>query len=326
MEKLLELEDIMLFPSETNFGCKRSEYNFSVVDDLDKSMSLPIFTSPMPSVVSEKNWRIWSDNGIKPIIPRTTDLELRLEACEYIFSAFSIKEVIENFITNMRGGSSFLRICIDCGNGHDSEVFKVGAELKRVYGPRVITMGGNIGSPKAYPNYCKALFDYVRVGMSSGSLVDTDRYGFHYPMASLLLEIKGQSETLCAGLKLSKIIVDGGIESPSDILKCLTCGADYVMIGREFVKLIEANGQIFRKNKEKGGIYEEVENPEQLSKARANTIKDLGIYRLYSGNTTADIRAVQDGYDDVHDWMKKKPMNEENLTESSERKRLPIKR
>ena len=259
MEKCLELEDIMLFPSETNSGCKKDEYNFSVVDDIDKSLSLPIFTSPMPAVVSEKNWRVWNDNGIKPIIPRTTSLELRLEACEYIFSACSIKEVIENFITNIRRNfSGYLRVCIDCGNGHDSEIFKVGAELKRVYGPRIITMGGNIGSPKTYQYYCKALFDYVRIGISTGSLVDQDRYGFHYPTATFLINLVGQMNTVGIGLKRTNIIVDGGISSPSDILKCLALGADYVMIGREFVKLIEANGEIYKKDQNSGNTYEEV--------------------------------------------------------------------
>lgn len=310
MERLLELEDIMLVPADINSGCKSSEYNFSVQDELDKSLSLPIFTSPMPSVISEKNWRVWSDNGIKPVIPRTTSLDLRLEACEYIFAAFSIKEAIENFITNIkRNINGFIRISIDCGNGHDSEIFKVGSELKRIYGPRVITMAGNIGSPKVYLHYGKALFDYIRVGMSSGSLVDIDRYGFHYPMASFLLDILAQNNTTMTGLKKPKVIVDGGIRSASDILKCIALGADYVMVGREFAHLIEADGEVFKRITEGSEKkYKEVSNPEQLLKASPETLRNLELYRLYSGNTTPDIRSQQDGYDNVHDWIKSKPL------------------
>jgi hypothetical protein len=56
MERLLDFIDIALIPAEKNSGV--SKYNFSVEDELDKSRSLPIFTSPMDSVVSESNWKV----------------------------------------------------------------------------------------------------------------------------------------------------------------------------------------------------------------------------------------------------------------------------
>ena len=71
MERLLEFTDIALIPAEKNNGV--GKYNFGITDELDNSTSLPIFTSPMDSVVSERNWNVWSDNGIKPVLPRTTD-------------------------------------------------------------------------------------------------------------------------------------------------------------------------------------------------------------------------------------------------------------
>ena len=199
-------------------------------------------------------------------------------------------------------------VSFDCGNGHDSEIFKVGTELKRIYGPRVITMAGNIGSPKVYPIYCKSLFDYVRIGMSSGSLVDEDRYGFHYPMASFLIDLVATINTTGIGLKHTKIIVDGGITTYSDILKCIALGADYVMIGRQFVKLVEANGDLYRKDTSKKDITYEpfTQDIQQILKASQDTIKGLGLFRLYSGNTTTEIRSLQEGYDDIHDSLRRK--------------------
>lgn len=305
MDRALELEDIMLVPSEFNHGFRPKEFQFGVPDLLDKSVSLPIFTSPMDSVVGIGNWKIWNDNGIRPIIPRTEELNTRLEACCHIFAAFSIKEVKDNFLMNDRRNiSSQFRICIDPGNGHDLELFNVGKDLKSRYGDQIILMGGNLGNHKAYIDYCKAGFDYVRVGFSNGSTVDEEKFGFYYPMASLLLEVKAAKIT-AAGLKQTKVIADGGISNQVDILKCLALGADYVMIGREFARLIEANGPIFEKkvNKQTGDTYNAL-SEENINEILKNySLKEANLKRLYYGNTNQKAQALRDGYDDVHDWM-----------------------
>ena len=56
--------------------------------------------------------------------------------------------------------------------------------------------------------------------------------GVHYPMASLIDEVKKLRDR---GNK-TKIIADGGISGYSDITKCLALGADYVMMGKVFTK------------------------------------------------------------------------------------------
>ena len=64
-------------------------------------------------------------------------------------------------------------------------------------------------------------------------------YGFHLPMASLLDKIKLYRRTAAIGLpKTVKIIADGGIKRPSDIIKALALGADGVLICRPFVNMI----------------------------------------------------------------------------------------
>lgn len=295
MERLLDFLDIALIPAEKNSGV--GKYNFSVMDELDRSTSLPIFTSPMDSVVSEHNWEVWQNNGIKPVLPRTSDLGIRLEGCQYVFAAFSLKEVHENFLIRKRNSSMQFKICIDPGNGHDTKIFELGKALKAMYGPQVNLMGGNIGSPKAYAEYCKTGFDYVRVGMSGGSLVDIEKYGFYYPQASLLIDVLGTKNTALTGLKHTKIISDGGIKKPADILKAIALGADYVMIGREFVKLVEAAGQVFQKT-EKG--LEPIGNPSLLLEM---DLKENEFYRYYAASTSLEMQAKRGGYEDIHDWL-----------------------
>ena len=40
MEKLLELDDIILYPSELNNGYQINKYNYGVLDDIDKISNL----------------------------------------------------------------------------------------------------------------------------------------------------------------------------------------------------------------------------------------------------------------------------------------------
>ncbi len=308
MERLLELDDIMLVPAELNPGHQELKYDYSLKDPIDGAVSLPIFTSPMEAVVNETNWRVWQENGIRPVLPRTTDLGIRLEGCEYIFAAFSPSEIRKNFIDYRRNTQNQLRVCIDSGNGHDIDVLNLSQELKRVYGNQINIMAGNIGNSKTYIDYCKAGVDYVRVGLSSGSLVDRDKYGFYCPMASLLLDIQGLRKTSCVGLKLTKVIADGGIGDTVDIIKAIALGADYVMIGRQFARMLEGAGKLYRKFKDAAGDHaEELTASEVESLSRAD-LKSENISRLYCGNTSYEMQARRDGYDDVHDWTgKRKP-------------------
>ena len=306
MEKLLELDDIMLVPAELNPGHQESKNDYSLKDPIDGTVSLPIFTSPMEAVVNETNWKVWQDNGIRPILPRTSDIGIRLEGCEYIFSAFSLSEIRKNFLEYRRTSQNAFRICIDSGNGHDAEVLNVAQELKRLYGNQVNVMAGNIANPKVYIDYCKAGVDYVRVGMSSGSLVDRDKYGFYYPMASLILDIQGLRKTACVGLKLTKIIADGGIGDKVDIIKALALGADYVMIGRQFARMAEGAGKMYRKVKDGTLEHSEEVTHGEVLKMSETDLRSDSISRLYCGNTSYETQARRDGYDDIHDWTGKR--------------------
>lgn len=313
---LLDLDNITLLPTEINVGTvmrDQGKFNFAVAD---QEPSLPIFTSPMESVVGNGNWQVWSNNGIRPVLPRTESLEVRLEACNYIFAAFSKEEVKQNFLMVKRNSNNQFRICIDSGNGHDTEVLSLGSELKRIYGPQAIIMGGNIGNPRTYIHYCKAGFDFVRVGISSGSLVEAEKFGFTYPMASLLIDINSTKTTAGIGIKQTKIIADGGIKSHADILKCLALGADYVMIGREFAQLVEANGEIYRQvmdNNTKQLVLEE-QDKNELYDISPESLHRMELIRVYKGNTSFETQSQRDGFTDLDDWMqdsgkKKRPVD-----------------
>ena len=145
-------------------------------------------------------------------------------------------------------------------------------------------------------------FDYMRVGIASSSLADEQKYGFHYPMASLLNDIKTfKTGGPGKGLKPVKIIADGGIASHSDIIKALACGADYVMIGRQFAHTVEAAGEIYKRESGQPEIQINLGSIQGWNRERL-IAEGLNLYRPYSGNTTGEIRAKRGGFGSVSEW------------------------
>lgn len=313
IEQFFELEDVTLIPCQTNAGHLGDKVSFNVTDTNDQTGiadSLPIFTSPMDSIVGKENAKLFIDAGIKPVLPLTADINTRLEFCQWIFCAFSMREVKANFLDkNMRGVNSQFHICIDAGNGHDGGLIRMCGELKKLYGSQVILMVGNVACPEVYTDYSRAGIDFMRVGIASGSLVDKDKFGFHYPMASLLDAIKTYKKSGGIGLtKQVKIIADGGITSPSDIVKALALGADYVMIGREFARLVESYGPVYMRSKTKSGDWTFTEiDPSTIQGMEGAKARMNGYRRKYHSNTSLEIRAQLGGYSSIEDYKKHAP-------------------
>lgn len=74
----------------------------------------------------------------------------------------------------------------------------------------------------------------------NSACITASNTSIHYPMASLIKE--------CYEISLSldnpaKIIADGGVKGFSDVIKCLALGADYVMCGSIFNKMLESSGE-----------------------------------------------------------------------------------
>lgn len=244
--KLYSLEDVTILPLTVSTIKHRSECNprtLGIVGDQDNY--LPIITAPMSCLVDEKNYEVFMNNGISPIIPRNVNLETRLELCEKVFCAFGMSEIQDNFISTIKDKEKNYYILIDIANGHMEEEWLLGKELKKLY-PKTSLMGGNIADPYTYSYYDEAGFDYLRVGIGSGAgCLTSTNTAIGCPMASLLSDTKRVKNHLeFNGSGHCEIIADGGIYSYSDVIKCLALGADYVMMGRTLAKSFEAAGKI----------------------------------------------------------------------------------
>lgn len=253
------LKDICICPAPITTISTRTLCNIYNEDG-----NLPIFTAPMDTVVNLENLDIWHKYKIIPILPRTIDINTRLDYClhknEWI--AVSLDE-FEKYFTK-KSDLSFdnvekVKVLIDMANGHMCKIYERTKKAKEFLDFIFVKsefMVGNVANPQIFSAqseksywYCDYA-DYIRVGIGGGTCcTTTSQCGVHYPMASLISEMynaKGHQ----------KIVADGGIKTYADAIIALALGADYVMIGTTFASLFEsASNILFTDNKEPAYIY-----------------------------------------------------------------------
>lgn len=211
----------------------------------DDNGFLPLFTAPMDSVIGVKNMDQYKRNGIIPILPRTVPFKEGLDnRIDFARGGFWIavglgefNELLDNYdITGWK-------ILIDIANGHMKELYTTVEKAKKRFNFTV--MVGNIANPETIRYAEDAGADYIRCGIGSGrGCITSSNTAIHYPMASLIneaYEIKSREN-----LKIN-IVADGGIRGYDDVIKALEIGADYVMIGSVFTKMLESSAPVFTK-------------------------------------------------------------------------------
>lgn len=260
-ETLYALGDVTIIPAKISDIRHRAECNvyYNIPEynnDLSRmKRSLPIFASPMASVVNKDNFEIWAQNDIIPILPRTEQLPIRVEyAKSGRWAAFGMEEFEREFCIDLPNivfsDKTVYRVLIDIANGHISylqEIIKKAKKVAENSNYTIEIMAGNVANPETYAELAKAGADYVRCSVGTGSVcITSSNTAVHYPMASLIDEcrkIKDQIGYDC------KIIADGGISSYSTAIKALALGADYVMMGSTLAKCFESASEFVNATK-----------------------------------------------------------------------------
>lgn len=197
--------------------------------------TLPLITAPMDSIVGKENFEEWKKNGITPILPRTFSLEERLEFGSHNWIALGLDEFEESTLPKGQ------HVLIDIANGHMEDLYDAVRKAK-YEDPSLVVMVGNIANPETLIVAEDAGVDYIRVGIGAGQgCITASNVSVSYPMASLVndcYEVKVRH-----GLRVG-IVADGGVRNYSDAIKALALGADYVMIGSVFARMLESSGEI----------------------------------------------------------------------------------
>ena len=242
--------DIAIVPAIKSNVESRSECNPYTGKFGDSS--LPIFTAPMSTVVNEKNFSLFEDNNIIPILPRNFPLKTRIEYLQRgKWAAVGLQEFEEIFVTNDWDMKLYpdVNVLIDIANGHMSKLHNLihDAKTKYMWPIRFKVMAGNIANPQTYYEMAKAGVDFCRINIGVGEgCITWSNLGTGYPCASLISEIYEIKKKLeHCGEFTPMIIADGGIRNYSDVLKAKALGSDYVMIGGLFSKLVESAAPTF---------------------------------------------------------------------------------
>lgn len=285
-EILYSLNDVTIIPAKMTIISHRNQCNPFTKSIEGLQDFYPVIAAPMSSIISPDNYKLFHNQKISCIIPRSVPIEERLKLCMDVMCAFSLQETIDNFLNNkysLLGGT--IHVLIDIANGHMNDELVLGEKLKEIYGNDIILMGGNIANPETYLLYNEKGFDYLRVGIGGGSqCLTSTQTGIHYPMASLISDIYSLIKDNQLKNNRTKIVADGGINTYSDAIKCLALGADYVMMGKVFAKSKEACGPTYV-------LYDqETGNPR--------------IYRRYYGMSTKKAQAEILGFNTLEDAKK----------------------
>lgn len=235
--------DVSVIPAKITDIKHRSECNPF------KNGFLPIFAAPMTSVVNEENFLFYEDNHIIPILPRNYSLETRIDySLQNRWAAYSLSEFTDVWCNEEKkilfDSEAQANVLIDVANGHMKSLYDASKKAKDIYGDNLILMVGNIANPETYEIAAKSGVDYVRCGIGGGEgCITSTNTSINYPQASLISDMVEIKEHLKMGnpyMKLPKIVADGGIRNFCDVIKALSIGADYVMIGGIFGKLLES--------------------------------------------------------------------------------------
>lgn len=247
LNNLFSLDDVVLIPAVFSIIKHRSQCSpyvreHSLLPGINAK--LPLFTAPMSCVISSDNYNDFKECGINTIIPRNVHINTRIKLAKDTFVALGLDEFKK--LINEDKLPYKMYICIDVANGHMMQLYELSKYAKEKYGDNLVLMVGNIANPDTYIEYSKIGVDFVRCGIGTSPVCTTSANGgIHYPMGSLLTDIKTlklyNSNKIT---KFAKIVADGGFNNFDQINKALALGADFVMLGKIFAKTVEACGEI----------------------------------------------------------------------------------
>ncbi len=130
-------------------------------------------------------------------------------------------------------------ICVDVAHGHSKEVNRTIRSLREQHGDNILVIAGNVATYAGADYLAAAGADLIKVGIGSGSVCTTRiKTGFGVPQLSALQDCRKVDRAL---------IADGGIRFPSDAVKALAAGADFVMLGGMLAGTDETPGETVKK-------------------------------------------------------------------------------
>jgi IMP dehydrogenase len=239
----LTYDDISLVPTEISRIKSRKEVDTST-EFLQEELLIPVISSPMESVTGLDMAKELTNLGCLGILNRfDSSLKKILEDDSNGKEIKAVSVALNTAIDVIEKLASHnYIICIDTANANNHEVLHKAEEIKKRFNVRLIV--GNIAHGATLDQLESAGADAVRVGIGSGSVCTTSiQTGIGIGQVTSLLDALFAREEKKLDIK---IIADGGIKSPGDVVKAIALGADSAMLGRMLAGTKETPGEVIK--------------------------------------------------------------------------------
>ncbi len=234
-------DDVLLRPKYSGI-VSRSDIDLSLDIGTASPMKLPVFASPMDTIMSAEMAKVVYEAGGRGVMHRYSDIEEQasiiasISSHSEVFAAVGVTgDYYERAQAVIEAGA--VGLCVDVAHGHHISAVSAIRNLRRAYGD-VHIMAGNVATLSAFDALASAGATSIRVGVGGGSICSTRiQTGHGVPTFQSVLECSmSESEAL--------LIADGGIKNSGDMVKALAAGADAVMVGRMLAGTKETPGSV----------------------------------------------------------------------------------
>lgn len=245
-KKALHYKDICLLPQYSDLKT-RKDADVSV-NFLGFKFRLPIIPSNMVCVIDEKRAQWMSDNNYFYVMHRfgidNYEFVKKSQGWANVSISVGVQESDRQTLLKMKNDKVYPDfITIDIAHG-DSILMKEMIEfIKGLNFPSKI-IAGNVCTIDGYNNLMNWGADAVKVGIGGGAACSTkNKTGFTMPMYTCIKEIcdSGNYEV--------PVIADGGVREHADIVKAIHAGANMVMAGGLFSRLIDSPAEVVNGHK-----------------------------------------------------------------------------
>jgi len=252
-EVKLDFRDVLIVPKKTRIS-SRKEVSLQKNITFNNKVTwtgVPIVSSNMDTVTNLDTFNILKQHNYiscfpkhfnKPWSSQPFPIEL-VDTDHYMLSCGTTKDDCRTMISLLMSLQDFeihpKFLCIDVANGYMQSLQDTCCQMHALF-PNMIITAGNVVTPEATHELIqKCGVDIVKVGIGSGAVCETRlKAGVGYPQLSAVMECS-QAAHAAGG----RIMSDGGIVNPCDIVKAFVGGSDFVMCGSIFAGHNESPGE-----------------------------------------------------------------------------------
>ena len=270
-------DDVLLRPRYSDI-VSRSDIDLTLDIYTSSPMRLPVFASPMDTIMSADMAHVMYQAGGRGVMHRYNDIDeqshvvSQVASKSEVFAAVGITgDYYDRASALVEAGVAGL--CVDVAHGHHVAAISAIEKLRLKF-PDIHIMAGNVATLDGFNALADAGATSIRVGVGGGSICSTRiQTGHGVPTLQSVLDCAmSESDAL--------LIADGGIKNSGDMVKALAAGADAIMIGRMLAGTQETPGDVITNpGQAPVKVYRGMASPEAQIEWRGRYSSNEGVSR-----------------------------------------------